>query len=366
MTTAANTAIAPPATTTTTTTSSGGTVALPVAGGGSGDIRNRPGTGGPNGGDSRFGGNGYDPEAYEQRTAPDADGRTYEFDVTVSLLCYRDKQRIDDLIASIEASPKRYRYEFILSDNGSTDGTREMVREKYPYVRILENGANLGVAGGRNRVFWHSRAKYCFVLDSDTLVQPNAIDRCVDLAEQNPRASIVAPKLVYRHGGLQLSIRRFPRFSHILLEGTRFRRYFEWTGFPNWVQMRDVDHDQVMPFDCCYGAAWLIRTRLTHELGGFDEGYFYQYEDYDLCFRFRKNGWENWYQPEAVVTHFYEREDTMLHPRLRTHIASILRFQTRNIWGISNAPVMHRRDLDGRLVPSVGADPAVVSRGRRG
>ncbi len=300
----------------------------------------------------------FDHEAFSARTAPDPDGTTYDFDVSFGLLCYRDRQLIDDLLASIEAAPPRFRCEWLLSDNGSTDGTREMVREKYPYVRILENGDNLGVAGGRNRLFWNSRAKYVMILDSDTLVQPGCVDTLVETAERLPKSAIIHPRLEYRDGTLQLSCRPFPKFRYVLIEGTKYRKYFEWTGIPAHADMRHVPHDRLMEFDCCYGAGMLIRTRLTREVGGFDEGYFYQYEDYDLCFRMKNAGYENWYQPEAKVTHFYEREERgVFHPRLKTHLKSIMRFQTRNMWGLRRLPVVHRRDLDGDKVPKI---PGVV------
>lgn len=291
--------------------------------------------------------------AGEPRCAAEPDGARHEFDVSIGLLCYRDRQFIDDLLASILRSSRRYRYEYLLSDNGSTDGTREMVRDKYPFVTILENGTNLGVAGGRNRLFWNSRAKYTMILDSDTLVHDGAIDTLIDTAEAKERAAIVAPKLVYRDGSLQLSCRPFPRLHHILIEGTKYRRYFEWTGVPARVDMRHVSHDQLMPIDCVYGAAMLVRNCAARAIGGFDEGYFYQYEDYDLCFRARRAGFENWYQPAAVVTHFYEREERgVFHPRLKTHLKSIWRFQARNMWRLWRAPVVNRRDLDGDKVPA--------------
>jgi len=319
------------------------------------DAKPTPGGGG---GGSAIGAR-INPEAFTRRAAPDPDGTTYNYDVSIGLLCYRDKQLIDDLLASIENSERQYKYEWLLSDNGSTDGTRDMVREKYPYVRILENGDNLGVAAGRNRLFWNSRAKYTMILDSDTLIHDGAIDTLIDTAEQKPNASLIAPKLVYRDGSLQLSCRPFPRFHHILIEGTKYRKFFEWTGIPAKVDMRNVDHDQLMQIDCVYGAAMLMRNRFLHEIGGFDEGYFYQYEDYDLCFRLKRAGHENWYQPGAVVTHFYEREERgVFHPRLKTHIKSILRFQTRNMWKIRKHPVVHRRDLDGDKVPDA---PGVVA-----
>lgn len=299
----------------------------------------------------------FDPEAHTVRTTPDPDGTEYEYDVSIGLLCYRDKQRIDDLLTSIEASPHKYKYEVLLSDNGSVDGTRDMVREKYPYVRILENGRNLGVAGGRNRLFWNSRAKYTMILDSDTVVHENSIDTLVDTAESKPQAGMIHPKLVYRDGTLQLSIRPFPKFHYILIEGTRFRKWFEWTGIPAKYDMRNVDHDKLQRIDCCYGAGMLIRNRLTKEIGGFDEGYFYQYEDFDLCYRFDAAGWENWYQPDAVITHFYEREDTIFHHSLKKHILSILRFQSKHMWKVNRSPVVHRRDYDGELVPDIGVEP---------
>ncbi len=297
---------------------------------------------------------GIDAEAFSQRTAADsADGTAYEYDVSIGLLCYADKQFIDDLLASIEKSERRYKYEWLLSDNGSTDGTREMVREKYPYVRILENGGNLGVAAGRNRLYWNSKAKYTMILDSDTLVHDGTIDALIDAAEANERAAMLAPKLVYRDGTLQLSCRPFPRFHHILIEGTKYRKFFEWTGIPARVDMRNIDHDTRMQIDCVYGAAMLIRNRVVREVGGFDEGFFYQYEDYDLCFRFKQAGYENWYEPSVKVTHFYEREERgVFHARLQTHLKSIFRFQTRNMWKVRKHPIVHRRDLDGELVAS--------------
>lgn len=292
--------------------------------------------------------------APQPRCTPDADRSKYDFDVSIGLLCYRDKQLIDDLLASILKSKRQYRYEYLLSDNGSTDGTREMIREKYPFVTILENGSNLGVAGGRNRLFWNSRAKYTMILDSDTLVHDGAIDTLIDTAEAKPRAAIVAPKLVYRNGELQLSCRPFPRMHHILIEGTKYRKYFEWTGIPARVDMRNISHDELMQIDCVYGAAMLVRNAIARAVGGFDEGYFYQYEDYDLAFRAKRAGYENWYQPKAVVTHFYEREERgVFHSRLKTHLNSILRFQGRNMWRVWKAPVVNRRDLDGDKVPQL-------------
>lgn len=291
----------------------------------------------------------------QQRPAQQtANGRESDVacDVTIGLLCYRDRQLIDDLLSSIERSQQRYRYEFLLSDNGSSDGTREMVREKYPYVKILENNQNLGVATGRNRLFWNSRARYTMILDSDTLVHEGAIDILVDTMDARPDAAIVAPRLVYRDGSLQLSCRPFPRFVDTLVEGTPCRRYLNWTGIPARADMRNVAHDELMQVDCVYGAAMLIRNSVLQQIGGFDEGYFYEYEDYDLCFRCKQAGYEVWYEPAAVVTHFYEREERgVFHPQLKNHLRSILRFQTRNMWRLKDLPVLHRADLDPGKVP---------------
>ena len=289
------------------------------------------------------------------RTSQDSDGMNHPMDVTIGLLSYRDNRLIDQLLHSLKTSSKRYRYEYLLSDNGSTDGTREMVREKYEHVKIIENGDNLGVATGRNRLFWNSSAKYTMILDADTVVHDGAIDTLIDTLEANPKAAIVVPKLVYRDGSLQLSCRPFPKLHYTLLEGTPYRKWFDWTGVPAKADMRNVPHDQLMQIDCAYGAAMLVRNRVVRSLGGFDEGYFYEYEDYDLCFRSKKAGHEVWYQPEAVVTHFYEREECgVFHPQLKNHLKSILRFQMRNLLRVSSGPVIHRRDLDGDKVPCVG------------
>ena len=289
------------------------------------------------------------------RPSKGRDDTDVPFDVTIGLLSYRDNLLIDELLDSIQRTNKRYRYEYILSDNGSTDGTRDMVGERYAYVRILENKQNLGVAAGRNRLFWNSNAKYTMILDSDTVVHEGAIDTLIDTLEAKPNAAIVVPKLVYRDGSLQLSCRPFPKLHYTLLEGSQYRKWFDWTGVPAKADMRTVPHDRLMQIDCAYGAAMLIRNSVIQMLGGFDEGYFYEYEDYDLCFRYKKAGYEVWYEPTAVVTHFYEREERgVFHPQLWYHLQSILRFQTRNMWRVSSAPVIHRRDLDGDEVNASG------------
>jgi GT2 family glycosyltransferase len=227
-----------------------------------------------------------------------------------------------------------------------------MVREKYPFVTILENGRNLGVASGRNRLFWNSSARYTMILDADTAVHDGAIDTLIEVLDAKPNAAIAVPKLVYRDGQLQLSCRPFPKFHYTLFEGSQFRNWFNWTGIPAKADMRLVPHDKPMQIDCAYGAAMLIRNSVVRRLGGFDEGFFYQYEDYDLCFRFKQAGYEVWYEPAAVMTHFYEREEKgVFHTQLRNHLKSILRFQMRNMWRLSSPPVIHRCDLDGHKVP---------------
>ena len=91
--------------------------------------------------------------------------------------------------------------------------------------------------------------------------------------------------------------------------------------------MEDWDHGELCELDWMYGACLIVRNDIFQKLGGYDEGFFYLYEDVDLCMRAQKMGYKSRYIPHAEVIHYLERErKSVLHPRVLTHIRSIMRY----------------------------------------
>jgi GT2 family glycosyltransferase len=253
-------------------------------------------------------------------------------DVTIGIITWNARELLAQLLDSIETSVKNVLYEVVLVDNGSTDGTLEMVKTKYPDVILLENAKNLGVAPARNQLLQKAKGRYILSLDVDTTLFPNgAVEALVSTMDKNPDAAIGGPKLVYKDGSLQLSCRPFPSPMNILVEGTFLKKYFPQSRFVKAYSLEEWDHESLREVDWMYGAALLIRASALERIGLFDEAYFYLYEDIDLCFRARMGGYKVLYIPDAVICHHLEREERSIFSKtLWVHLRSIRRYLVRD------------------------------------
>lgn len=248
-------------------------------------------------------------------------------DLTVGIITWNSSRMLSDLLTSLKSGLGGLESEIVVVDNGSRDGTVEMVRSTFPHVRLIENESNRGVAPARNQILEPARGRYLVFLDVDTLVPEGSMRTLVEVMDANPEAGIGGPKLVYRDGRLQLSCRPFPALANIVVEGTFLKKYFPHSRLVKDYTMEDWDHNDMREVDWMYGACLIVRRELFAALQGFDEGYFYLYEDVDLCLRAKRRGQKVLYIPQATVTHFLEREQkAVFHPLFKEHIKSICRY----------------------------------------
>ena len=257
-------------------------------------------------------------------------------DATIGILTYRSKELLRGCLRSIFDVAWRRNYDVMVIDNASGDGTAEMVESEFPSVDLVRNPTNVGVAPARNQIFNRAAGRYVIILDVDTLVHPGSFDVLLDVMDKNPDAAIAGPRLVYRDGALQLSCRPFPNPLNIVLEGTFLRELFSKSRFVVNYTMEGWDHAEQRDVGWMYGAALVVRKSALAKIGLFDEGFFYLYEDIDLCFRARQAGFRNLYVPDAVVTHFLDRERKgVFHPRIGTHVRSITRYLLKDYYGVA-------------------------------
>jgi len=191
----------------------------------------------------------------------------------------------------------------VVLDNGSRDGSVEMVRERFPGVRLLESGENVGFARGYNRAAEEAEGRYLLMLNPDTVAQPNALERLVGFLDSDREAGAAGPRLLNADGSLQFSCRRFPRPMAAILRNTPLGRIAPENRFTRDYLMTDWDHSTVREVDWVSGAAICIRREAWEEVGGFDEGFFMYAEDIDWCLRAQQAGWRICYVPEAVIVH---------------------------------------------------------------
>lgn len=253
-------------------------------------------------------------------------------DVTLGIITWKAKGLLKQLLDSINVYIDGMSHEIIVLDNQSGDGTVEMVEKEYPHVKLLKNARNEGVAPARNKILKIAKGRYILLLDVDTKVLPGAVKKLVEVMDAYPEVAIGGPKLVYGDGKLQLSCRPFPSLLNILIEGTFLRDWFHNSKFVKEYTMEDWDHAAIREVDWMYGAGLIIRRESLNTIGLFDERFFYLYEDVDICLRAKKLGFKVMYVPHATIVHFLEREGKgMFHPRIVSHVKSILRYLTKRL-----------------------------------
>jgi GT2 family glycosyltransferase len=223
--------------------------------------------------------------------------------LSVVILCWNDLKVINDCLASIFATTRRTEFEVIVPDNGSTDGSIEFIRKQYPEVRVIENGANLRFAKGNNAGIRASEGEYVLILNPDTIIHEGALDGLVAFADQHPEAGAFGCRVLNADGTYQGCIWPFPtpRSEWILALGLGNLGYIsEWFHKGAYVRWKGETERAVgYPAGCCL----LVRNDLLKRLGGFDEQFFYYYEETDLCRRIWDAGYAVLYTPSVSITH---------------------------------------------------------------
>jgi len=193
-------------------------------------------------------------------------------------------------------------FEAIVVDHGSTDGTLELVRERFPDVLVIEQ-ENVGYGAGLNAGFRASSPRYWLVINSDAWVAEDAVDRLVAFADEHADAAVVAPRLRNPDGTLQRSVRGFPTLWRLATEYFFLRKLAPHSHALNAFYAGDFDHGSARPVDWVMGSCFLVRRSAADQVGLFDEGFFLFSEETDWLYRFHEAGWKVWFTPDAEAVH---------------------------------------------------------------
>ena len=229
-------------------------------------------------------------------------------DVSVIIVNYNVKDLLVNCVTSILSSSGDLNIELIVVDNNSFDGSVEQLKYKFPdnnAVKIIESRVNLGFGKANNLGVKSARGKYLLLLNPDTVVQEDTIEKTIKFYEENPKAGAVSCKLVLPNGKLDLACRRsFPKPSvaiyRILGLSKLFPRSKTFAGY----NLTYLDENQTYEVEAICGAFMMIRKDIYEEVGGFDEDYFMYGEDLDLCFRIKKAGYKVFYYSGTSTIHF--------------------------------------------------------------
>ncbi len=225
--------------------------------------------------------------------------------LSICIVTYQAKELLRNCMRSIRANPSSSKFEIIVTDNGSEDGTVRMLQDEFPDVHLILNDRNAGFAAPTNQAIRQSCGRYVLLLNNDTVVLPGALDRLVEFMDANSKVGLSGPKVLNRDGTLQKQCRRsfaypwdlfcyFSGLSSLFPKSRLFARYL----------LTYLDEDAPSEVDAISGSCMLIRRQVIDQIGLLDERFFAYQEDADYCFRAKKAGWRVYYYPGAQIIHY--------------------------------------------------------------
>jgi GT2 family glycosyltransferase len=261
-------------------------------------------------------------------------------DLSVIIVSWNTRDLLDACLASVFAdlsgSPGLTGEVWVV-DNDSSDGSAQMVREKYPQVRRIENRENAGFARANNQAIPLSRGRWVALLNSDTLVCPDAFAALLRVADADPAVGIVGPLLLNGDGTIQ------PSWSRFVGPLREFLGRHDRSEAPRELrEARTPPPDALAPFSAGWlgGACLVARRAAVEQVRLLDEGYFMYCEEMDWCRRFRRSGWDIKLVPEARVVHLGGQSSKQVSRATRERLAaSKVRYyrQHGHLWDVWQA-----------------------------
>lgn len=223
-------------------------------------------------------------------------------DLSLIIVSWNTRELLAACLESIYAYPPvGFRFEVLVVDNASGDGSAALVRQRFPQVRLIESGANLGFAGGNNLAIEASNGRYLLLLNPDTELLPDALTELLIFMESNPKAAGAGSRLLNPDRSLQPSCHPFPTL------GREFSRLLHLDAFPPYYgsyNMRRWDTSQPRRADIVQGASFIVRRAVLDGIGLLDDSYFMYSEEVDLCYRIHRAGWPLYWVPASQVIHY--------------------------------------------------------------
>jgi GT2 family glycosyltransferase len=215
-------------------------------------------------------------------------------DLSVAILSYNTRDLLRRCLDTLFEAAGDLELDVIVVDNGSTDGSLEMLASYRPTVTLIANQANVGFAAANNAALDRAIAPVTLLLNSDAFITASDIDNALKCIADNPRIGMVGTRLLNPDGSVQAEAGTFPSFWDDVKTSI---------GIDQVVTSAKPSTTVPGPVDWVQGACIFVRTAAVQQIGGLDERFFMYSEEVDWCRRCWLAGWEVWYLPDANVVH---------------------------------------------------------------
>jgi len=226
-------------------------------------------------------------------------------DLTIIIVNYNTKDLLENTIQSVIDTIQSIKYEIVVVDNSSSDGSIELVKKKYPQVNLIENKDNLGFPKANNIGIKKAVGRYILLLNSDTKVLEMCIEKCVEYMDSNIEVGALGCKLVLANGNLDHACKRgFPTPEASLYYILKLHKLFPDSKKFGQYTLNYLPINEINEVDALTGAFMMVRKEVISKVGLLDETFFMYGEDLDWCFRIKEAGYMVIYYPEATTIHY--------------------------------------------------------------
>lgn len=224
-------------------------------------------------------------------------------DLSFIIVNWNTKKFLEQAIASLYKYAQGVTYEIIVIDNGSVDGSPQMVAKKFPKVKLIKNSDNLGFAKANNQGIKIARGEFIFLLNSDAYLIDDPIKNLVKRARQIENLGAIAPLVLNENRSIQQSVGYMPDLWRIFL----WMSFIDDLPLGDFLKPYHVDHDRFYKkehkVDWLTGAALMVPKKVIDKVGPLDDNIFMYGEDVDWCMRIKKHGFDIYYSPVAKLIH---------------------------------------------------------------
>jgi GT2 family glycosyltransferase len=221
-----------------------------------------------------------------------------KINISVIIVNWNAKNLLRDCLNSLYETVSDLVFEVVVVDNASSDGSVAMLETEFSSVIRIVNKENKGFGAANNQAMAIMKGKYALLLNTDTVLMHEAVSKLWNFCEANDKAAIVCGQLLNADGTKQNSVASFPSLL-TLAANTSLLEYL----FPRRYPSKRYKHRSPIEVDSAIGACMMIRKKALDEAGVFDERYFFFFEETDLAYTMRLQGWKIYQVPDAFVYH---------------------------------------------------------------
>ena len=224
-------------------------------------------------------------------------------DVSIILVNWNTRELLYNCINSVYRNTSNSNFEIIVVDNASSDDSVDMLKLEFGDVKVIANTKNRGFSAANNQGMLASKGRYILLLNSDTIVLDNAIDKAVAFADAHKQVAVVGPRVLNPDNTLQLTCFMFPSILNMLLSASYLYKLFPKSRFFGRERMTWWSRDDVREVDVVTGCFMLVRREAIEAVGMMDERFFMYGEETDWCYRFKQAGWKVMFTPISTIIH---------------------------------------------------------------